>query len=201
MSKLKSGNDSDNIVYLNTSQGQNADLLAKLFSEHRESLKRFLRVRLALEADREDIIQSVFLRLALIGDLASKFQNRSDTVRSYLFSIANNLVNDSLRRTNSRKEVSSDSFQDDIIHDFSPDESPSFLSSTERVLQGRQELLIIKNALLNVKSVQRQAFVMSRFHHMSYREVADILGISISSVEKHISAVLCAMRQETKDRG
>lgn len=47
----------------------------------------------------------------------------------------------------------------------------------------------------------REIFLLSRRDQLSYKEIADRLGISVKAVEKHMSKSLQVMRHELKDYG
>ena len=176
------------VVYLATSNTSRHDLLETLFQEHGPALRRFLRVRLALEADREDISQDVYVRLSRMENLTEKLAERPESVRSYLFAIATNLIRDRARRAKVREQDK---------HVQIDDEMPPMVSITpEDEVSARQRLALMKRALRRVKDVHREAFILSRQHHKSYREIADALGVSVSTVEKYISAVLVVLRKE-----
>ncbi|UOE50841.1 RNA polymerase sigma-70 factor [Mucilaginibacter sp. SMC90] len=45
----------------------------------------------------------------------------------------------------------------------------------------------------------QQVFMMSRFEHLNQQEIADRLGISLSTVKKHLTKAITAMRTEFRD--
>ncbi|NOW96044.1 RNA polymerase sigma-70 factor [Mucilaginibacter sp. SG564] len=45
----------------------------------------------------------------------------------------------------------------------------------------------------------QQVFILSRFEHLSQQEIADRLGISLSTVKKHLTKAIAAMRTEFRD--
>ena len=49
-------------------------------------------------------------------------------------------------------------------------------------------------AIENLPEKVRRAFIMNRFQEMSYREIADELGVSVSSVEKYMITALKTLR-------
>lgn len=56
------------------------------------------------------------------------------------------------------------------------------------------------NKVLNRLPAQRKRiFMLSRDHELSYREIADVLDISIKTVETQISRSLNTIRQELKE--
>jgi RNA polymerase sigma-70 factor (ECF subfamily) len=56
-------------------------------------------------------------------------------------------------------------------------------------------------ALDKLTARSREIFLLSRRDHLSNREIAERLGISIKAVEKHIGKSLQVMRREFKDYG
>jgi RNA polymerase sigma-70 factor (ECF subfamily) len=45
----------------------------------------------------------------------------------------------------------------------------------------------------------REVFTLNREHHLSYREIADTLGISVKTVEVHMGRALAALRRQLTD--
>ncbi len=52
----------------------------------------------------------------------------------------------------------------------------------------------IKNALSELPEKCREVFMLSRYEHLKYQQIADQLGISIKTVETHMSKALQHMR-------
>ncbi|WND01747.1 RNA polymerase sigma factor [Temperatibacter marinus] len=164
------------------------DMLAVIFKEHSEAIKRFLRMRQLTVSDADDLLQDLHVRLAAMEDLTDRLGKSPDTVRSYLFAIASNLIKDKYRRAQVRQEGKHQNIEESVL--------PLQPITPETVLEGRQNIFAVEKVLKKQKSNCRKAFEMSRFEDKSYREIADELSISVSSVEKYISRVLYALRQE-----
>ena len=63
-----------------------------------------------------------------------------------------------------------------------------------------QEILqIIETTIGKLPKRTAEIFLMSRFDHMSHREIAQKLKLSTKSIEYHISKVLCELRVDLKD--
>jgi RNA polymerase sigma-70 factor (ECF subfamily) len=179
-----------NVVYLAGRRDDSRDaFLENLFTGHVAALRRFLRLRFIQQADQEDLIQDVFLRLAGLEDLEERLSQRTETVRSYLFSIAGNLIRDRHRRAAVRLSSRHVSFDDKLT-------KPGSSVSPEDLLMASQDVVILKRSLMKLKPRRRRAFVLSRFHNQSYSEIAEELGVSVSTVEKYISSALHALRKE-----
>jgi len=179
---------SDNVVPISSLATKDRQkFLLQIVSEHEVAIKRLLRVRLANEDDRDDVVQEVFARLCRIENLSDKLSFGVDRTRSFLFMMASNLVRDLHRRETSRHKTAHETFDDNCMGDQ--------MALIEDRLQSRERLEIVSRAIDNLKPSCRQAFVMSRFDCMSYKEIADQMNVSVSMVEKHISNALIALRQ------
>lgn len=172
------------VVYLSQSKHSKNSLLASLVEQYKPEIMRFLRVRLALEADRDDIIQDLMIRLLRIENLEEKLMIEEANAKSYLFSIVANLVKDFYRRKQVRGEQS-----DEALSTISSDsENP------EKILLHQQTLSTVNQVLDSVKPMQKEAFLSNRLDNKSYRQISEEMGVSVSTIERHISMVLVALR-------
>ena len=162
-------------------------LIEKLLAEHTIALRRFIRVRLNSEQDCDDVLQEVYVRLSQIDDLPARLAGRLDTARNYLLQIASHLLIDRARRSQVRKQDQHVSTEDvDTV---------SSLYAPERIFNNKRKLQRIEFALQQIKPQQRQAFLLHRVEGLSYREISDQLGLSVSTIEKYIAAALLAVRE------
>lgn len=181
---------SENVVFLERRKGSESSLLEKVAYDHEPALRRFLRIRLSGHPDYEDLVQDTFVRLARQEDLARKLSQGESSTRSYLFSIAANLVNDRHRQLATRQ-----SHDEKLANE---PRSYQFGASAEDHVAQRQQLKLVRKALAGLNAESRDAFVLSRFEAMSYREIAERMSISVSMVEKHIIRALSAIRKKTR---
>lgn len=56
----------------------------------------------------------------------------------------------------------------------------------------------IKQAIERLSPQCRQAFILSRYDHLSYNEIAERMGISVKTVEKHIGKAIGLLRKDFK---
>ncbi|MDP4944643.1 RNA polymerase sigma factor [Alishewanella sp. SMS8] len=161
-------------------------LIERLLAEHDFALRRFIRVRMNSSVDCDDVMQEVYMRLSQIEDLPAKLAGRLDTARNYLIQIASNLLIDRARRAQVR---CADQHQGEYaLNDLIAIDEP------DRQLHNKRLLHQVECALQQIRQEQRQAFLMHRIDGLSYREISDNLGVSVSTVEKHISAALLVIR-------
>ncbi|WPU99038.1 RNA polymerase sigma-70 factor [Mucilaginibacter sp. cycad4] len=57
----------------------------------------------------------------------------------------------------------------------------------------------IKSAALKLPDKCREAFLLSRFEHLSQQEIADRMGISVSTVKKHLTRAFAYLRSELRE--
>lgn len=156
--------------------------VAQLVKDHDRALRRYLRAQLAVEADRDDLIQEIYFRVVRHTDL-STFE---DNTRAYLFKTATNLLRDRARRRAVRQSDTEREVKDlDVISTITP----------EQQAQSRQSLSIVQDALSGLAPNCRKAFLLSRFSNKNYAEIGQELGVSASMVEKHVAKALATIRR------
>jgi len=164
-----------------------ADRQARLLEEwsrrYRPALLSFFQRRMPAGADREDLVQEVFLRLAR-QDLTA-----IANVEGYLFQAAANVLKDWRRRGMRRAADAHDPIGEDLPAevDFSP----------ERVLLGKDAVSSLIAALEALPDRTRAVFVLYHFDQLPQAEIARRLGIALRTVENnmakahaHIAAVM-----------
>lgn len=143
--------------------------------------------RRAHAADVEDLVQEVLLRI----------QKRQpapvvNNVEGYLFEVAANVLIDRGRRDRTRRR--SDHCELQEIH------HPVDEMSPERVLQAREQMARVMAALNALPERTRRVFILVRFEEMSYKLVAQRLGVSVSAVEKHVMKALKHLHERLRDQ-
>lgn len=163
-------------------------LLDEWSRRYRPALMRFFQRRMPAVADREDLVQEVFLRLARREDLGS-----IEHVEGYLFQAAGNVLKD-WRRHGVRHAVDAhEAIEEDLPAevDFSP----------ERVLLGKDQINALIAALELLPERTRAVFLLYHFDNLPQAEIARRLGIAVRTVENnmakahaHIAAVMLERR-------
>ena len=69
-------------------------------------------------------------------------------------------------------------------------EIPADLPGPEEITAGRERLDCLRAAIQELPERTRQIFVLHRLEELTYDQVADRLGISESSVQKHLAKAL-----------
>ncbi|MYF71044.1 MAG: RNA polymerase sigma factor [Proteobacteria bacterium] len=188
-SRLSTKKAAATVIYLDACEDiRRHERLVRIVEEHEIALRRFLRIRLANRSDREEIVQEVFVRLCRHANLEDKVSRGVESTRAYLFKIATNLIRDMNRRAKVRYSDKHEYFNDQTAADKRP--------SVESQVQTSQTLDQAVGIIDSLPKKCAQAFILSRFRGMSYREISERMGVSCSMVEKHISAALFEIRNE-----
>lgn len=182
--------DKSNVVRLakRCSQAANERVIEQLFDEHHVAMRAFLRRRQVPDDGIDDVIQEVFTRLAKMEDLAEKIRPEQTAQRGLLYTMANNVVIDLSRRHKlweryMRRE------SEDVKADFREVEN-----NPESLLSTRQDIERVKEVIATMKPTWRRAFVLSRFKYLTYRQIADDMGVSVKQVEKYMKQALLRIR-------
>lgn len=129
---------------------------------------------LGREEDARDATQETFL--AAFRNLRG-FRGEAK-VSSWLHRIAVNQCISRQRRVKVRGESALDEEQDTFASPVS--ESPV------RVVEGRQETLAVRRAINSLPVELRQVVVMKEFEELTFREIADVLDLPLSTVKSRL---------------
>ena len=161
--------------------------LGALYLAHGEELKMFLNRRVRCPHTVADLLQETFLRLA---------QQPPDTgeeiPRSYLFKTAKNLAIDHYRKQVRRDTIPT---SHEVLAS-TPDEAPNTLQRTE----DRERLEDLFRTMSELPLRTQQIFRLNRIDGMTYVEVAHRLGISESTVQKHLARAVAHAMAWAKSR-
>lgn len=158
---------------------------ASLVAELRPALVAFFQRRCRNTAEAEDLAQDVVVRA-----LAHAKSLSPEQANGYIFRIAVNRWRDRGRRLISHGScVAWDEKSALAVSDgFSP----------ERVACGQQELCNVVMALQELGERTRDVLVLCRLEQMKQAEIASAMGISVSSVEKHLVRALAHLARRVE---
>ncbi len=156
--------------------------LKGLFQAHGRELELFLTRQVDCPATAADLTQETFIRIA-----QQPLEAGSRNARSYLFRIARNLAIDHFRQESRRRTEATPADALAAVRDETP--------AADRTLEARQRLQRLETALARLPARTQEIFRLSRIEGLTYLEIAAELGISESSVQKHLARALeVAMR-------
>jgi RNA polymerase sigma factor (sigma-70 family) len=153
----------------------NQSLVERLFGEHRGPLKSFFYRRIRGKAHVPDLVQEVYLRMLRIRDQEAI----RDPVR-YLYAIANNLVKE--HAVLERRQASSIDIDAVLSHE-QLETLPAFDGDLDATRRGVR----LREVLMQLRPKCRAAIVLRFTHGLSYRAVAEQLGVSPQMAKKYVA--------------
>ena len=160
-------------------------LVERLFAEHGGVLQAFLFRRVRRPPDAADLAQEVYLRMLRVPDIEA-IRNP----QSYLLTVASNLVKEHARH--GYEERSALDVQDPQV-----EEQLAGLSSFAGDLDIDHDHRVkrLREVLDQLPPKCRAVVVLQYWHHQSYEEIAQQLGISTHMVKKYLSQALVHCRR------
>jgi RNA polymerase sigma factor (sigma-70 family) len=158
---------------------------------HERKLRGYLARLVHGVCDIEDVLQETYARLlTLDGTARSGVHNW----HAFLFATARNVAFDRLRR----KRIVSFDVIAELNYPTVVDERPTAYDE----LSAREEHAMLSAAIAALPERCRQVVTLRKLHGLSQKEVATRLGITESTVEKHVAngVRLCARHMFAEDR-
>ena len=143
---------------------------------HEPALRSWLKRRMPGGLEADDIIQETY---AVLSALASV--DHVAAPRAYAFQVAWSLTRQHLRRAKIAPMLALDALEHD------PEEPAP---SPERQVSARDDLRRVAAVVARLPERCREAFLLRRSEGLSQREISVRMGISESTVEKHLARAL-----------
>jgi RNA polymerase sigma-70 factor (ECF subfamily) len=168
--------------------GGSQGMLTAIFLECRASLVRLVG-RIVRPHEIEDIVQETFIRSY---EAAGKRTIRHP--RAFMLKTASNLAINHVKRAESRLT--------DAVEDFGLSDVYLTTETLESSYETRQRFLLFCRVVRKLPLQCRRAFLLKKVYGLRQREIAQYLGISESTVEKHIARglLVCAESMAISER-
>jgi RNA polymerase sigma-70 factor (ECF subfamily) len=151
------------------------EAIAALYQAHAQAIYRYIFYRVPTMADAEDLTAEVFLRMV---EGLPAYQFRGVPFEAWLYRIAAARITDFYRRTRRRP-------QGELTENLT-DVRPA----PEEQLQQSQEMEALRQVLQNFDQDEQTILLLRFVERKSHKEVADILGKSVSAVKSAQHRVL-----------
>lgn len=158
-------------------------VLTMLYSAHADAVRRFVAGHVADVQHREDIVQETFTR-------AWKNIDRIDTehgnTRSFLFSIAHNIVVDQWRAKSRRPEVLTDR---------------DTTAATDDGADASLQRILLAEAMRRLSAQHREVIKALYFDDMTLAAAADQLGVAVGTIKSRSYHAVRALRTVFDEMG
>jgi len=163
------------------SASDEAVLTQVLWAEFRDRLRGFIARRIANEADADDILQEVFLRIHLHRDSV----RHSDRLGAWLFQVTRNAIADYYRAPNRRLEIPVGA----SLEPFSerPEQATDSYEGAAAAGQAAQELATCLRPMVErLPAHYREAVTLTDLEGFTQRAAAERIGISVSGMKSRV---------------
>lgn len=155
------------------------DQIGKTYTEEHDRLLGYIRRRVPVSYEAEDILQDVFYQFTR----AFNELDRIDNLRAWLYRVANNRIIDIFRKkktepvdiqpsqTNDEAETL---YLDDLLPDLSDSPEDEQLKAMIRD--------VIDETIDDLPLEQQEVFIMHEFEEMNFQEISERTGIGINTL-------------------
>ena len=162
-------------------------LLDQVFS-HRAALQKYLRKFVGTSDDVEDLVQEAYVRVCALPS-----SQVVESPRALLFRIAHNLAVDRARQRVSHAT--------DDVADFEPLNVFSQEAQPDEQADLRRRFESFCAVVDSLPPLCRRVFVLRKVYQLSHAEIAEVLGLSHSTIEKHVAKGLLRCRDRLRSLG
>lgn len=162
--------------------------LLRTFLEHRTAISRLIR-RVLGRADPEDLLQETIARA-----IEAQTRRTIETPKAYLFTTARHLALKERARLAARLTDHAGDLLDAA-------EFATCDAFVESEVEGERMLALFQAALESLPEQCRRVYLLRKVYGLSHQELAQLLGISVKTVERHIAKALLRCGEQMEAGG
>jgi RNA polymerase sigma-70 factor (ECF subfamily) len=136
----------------------------------------------------EDIFQETFLKVIMTIKQGRYTDNGK--FKAWIMRIAHNLIIDNFRQERNENTISNDEVEVDLLNDMKLCES-----NIEADMIQEQVYLDVKKLVEHLPDNQREVLEMRYYREMSFKEIADVTGVSINTALGRMRYAILNMRR------
>ncbi len=159
-----------------------------LILRHKSKVYSYISLYIRSRDLADDIFQDTFLKVVQ-SIRAGRYQDDGKFI-SWVMRIAHNLIIDHFRHEKQMGIVLNDDYETDLFNTHSLVED-----NVEDVMVRRQMLRDIRRLIAELPEDQREVVIMRHYAGMSFKEIADMTGVSINTALGRMRYALINMRK------
>lgn len=171
--------------------------LKEVIEKESPRLLGFIKRRVAVESDAEDILQDVFYQFT-----KTMREDPIEKAASWLFKAASNKIIDWYRKIKpvSLDKMNERTFDDEMNTSYRIEDSQFKDTQSQDVLYNRQEFWpMLEELLNNLPEKQREVFIMHELEGKSFREISEITGTGINTLLSRKRYAELYLREELQE--
>ena len=162
--------------------------LLNQFLGHRVALRRYLRKFTSGAEDIDDLVQEAYVRVCAMPQ-----GQEVESPRALIFRIARNLAVDRARQASVHAT--------DPVADFESLDVSSPEAGLDEQADTRRRFESFCAAVDDLPPICRRVFVLRKVYQLSHEEIAEVLGMAHSTIEKHVAKGLVRCRDRLRELG
>lgn len=176
------------VMYVNG----NNEAFDELLTRHQHSLYSYILYTVRDNGLAEDIFQDTFMK-AIITIQQGKY-TESGKFKAWINRIARNLIIDHFRQKKSENTISNDAYEVDLFN------NPSLCDETVESKMVRTQVLNDVRMLVDrLPDNQKEVVEMRYYKGLSFKEIADVTGVSINTALGRMRYAILNMRKMATD--
>jgi len=173
-------------------QGNNA-AFDVLLNRHKDSVFSYIYFIVRNTELAEDIFQETFVK-AIITIKQGRY-TENGKFRAWISRIAHNLIIDNFRQEKNEQMISNDEFEVDLFN------NQKFSDGTiEDELVKAQILADVKKLIEYLPDNQKEVLILRYYQDLSFKEIADITGVSINTALGRMRYAILNMRKMAEEK-
>jgi RNA polymerase sigma factor (sigma-70 family) len=162
-----------------------------LIHRHKSKIYNFIFSKVLDRDIAEDIFQETFIKV--INTLKNGVYNEEGKFLSWVMRISHNLIIDHFRKSNRMPKFEASDDYD--VFQFLTDDSPN----AENNLIKNQVVNDLQNLITELPEDQREVLSMRLYRDMSFKEIADITGVSINTALGRMRYAIINLRKMVEE--
>lgn len=165
----------------------------EIIRRHKNKVFAYISLYIRDEALAEDIFQDTFMKV-IQSVKSGKYQDNGKFV-SWVMRIAHNLIIDHFRRIKQMNTVSNEGYESDLFN------SKKFAESTvEDNIIRKQIRKDVRKMIDHLPDDQREVVILRHYAGLSFKEIAEITGVSINTALGRMRYALINLRKIMEEK-
>jgi len=186
--------DSDVTLMLRVREGD-TEALRELIERHQRAVINTIHRAIGDANEAEDLAQRVFVQVYR----SAKRYKPTAKFTTWLFTITRNTILNEHRRRSRHPSQSLDALQDPSDPETAGWQPPdTSMRDPAQAAVERELLEKIKQAVQELPEAQRTAVILCRYEGLSYEEIAEVLGCSVSATKSMLHRARLALKDKLR---
>ena len=165
----------------------------QLIHRHKNKVFAYISLYIRDQALAEDLFQDTFMKV-IQSVRAGKYQDNGKFI-SWVMRIAHNLIIDHFRRIKQMNTVSNDDYESDLFNS-----KKLCDSNVEDDMISKQIQKDVRKMISFLPDDQREVVILRHYAGLSFKEIADLTGVSINTALGRMRYALINMRKFMEEK-